>query len=122
MKTAAKDDNPENSDAAAHARIFDDEELKTLWANGVGADKDWRRARNSVKAGERGFPPEIAQKFRANIAEFTVAADQVLSGRENRIWVPDFEPLRAAIMQRKHDSHLTGHPGRDTMVGILLRH
>ena len=24
-------------------------------------------------------------------------------------------------MQRTHDSHLTGHPGRDTMVGILLR-
>lgn len=57
----------------------------------------------------------------ANIAECSVAADNVLRGRENRIWVPDYEPLRTAIMQQIHDSSLTGHPGKDTMVGMILR-
>ena len=51
----------------------------------------------------------------------SVAADNILRGRENRIWVPDFEPLRTAIMQNIHDSHLVGHPGRDTMISMPLR-
>ena len=71
--------------------------------------------------GERSFPPDIALKFRANIAECTVAADSVLRGREGRVWVPDYEPLRTAIIQQTHDSQLAGHPGRDTMISILLR-
>lgn len=108
-------------DPAALARISDDDEIQALWNQGVSCDHDWRRARDAVKLGERSFPPEIAQKLTANIAECTVAADSVLRGRENRIWVPDYEPLRTAIMQRTHDSYLAGHPGKDTMVGILLR-
>ena len=110
-----------NNDLSHSAAIFDDDELQTLWKQGVESDQDWRRARDAVLAGERGFPPEIAIKYKANIAEFNVAADNVLRGRDNRIWVPDYEPLRTAIMQRIHDSHLTGHPGKDTMVGIILR-
>ena len=114
-------DEGENIDSAAQAKLFDDEELQTLWAKAVEMDKDWKRARNAVKAGERSFPPDIAVKYKANIAECTVAADGVLRGRENRVWVPDYEPLRTAILQQTHDSHLAGHPGRDTMVGIILR-
>ena len=108
-------------DTAADIRLFEDDEIQSLWAQGVIADKVWQQARDSVKIGERSFPPDIAQNFKANIAELTVAADGILRGRENRIWVPDFEPLRTAIMQKTHDSHLSGHPGRDTMIGILLR-
>lgn len=74
-----------------------------------------------MKSGERSFPPDISYKLSANIAECTVAADNVLRGRENRIWIPDYEPLRTALMQHIHDSHLGGHPGKDTMVGMLLR-
>lgn len=113
--------NPENTDPAISANIFEDEELQQLWKRGVEADKDWQRARDAVRAGERGFPPDLACKLSANIAECTVAADNVLRGRENRIWVPDYEPLRTGIMQRIHDSSLTGHPGKDTMVSMILR-
>ncbi|KAI0991047.1 hypothetical protein K3495_g17140, partial [Podosphaera aphanis] len=109
------------ADLATHAAIFDDDELQALWKQGVESDEDWRRARDAVQLGERSFPPDLAVKLSANIAECAVTADGVLHGRENRIWVPDYEPLRTAIMQRTHDSVLTGHPGRDTMIGILLR-
>ena len=85
------------------------------------SDGDWIRARNTVQAGERGFPPDLSYKLSANIADCSVAADGVLRGRENRIWVPVYEPLRTAIMQQVHDSHLSGHPGKDTMIRILLR-
>lgn len=109
------------TDVACGARIFDDEVLQGLWREGVLADKSWRRARDSVKMGHRSFPPDLALHHSANIAECTVAADGVLRGRENRIWVPDYEPLQTAIMQRTHDSHLAGHPGRDTMISMILR-
>lgn len=110
-----------DSEPSIHARVFDDDEMQLLWEKGVNTDEDWRRARDAVKAGDRSFPADIALKSRVNIAECTVAADGVLRGRENRIWVPDYEPLRTSILQRIHDSYLSGHPGRDTMVGILLR-
>ncbi|KAI0992938.1 hypothetical protein K3495_g15246 [Podosphaera aphanis] len=108
-------------DQAATTRLFDEEDLQRLWSEGVMSDKDWRRARDAVRSGERGFPPDIAHKISANIAKCSVAADGFLRGRENRVWVPDHEPLRTAIMQRIHDSHLAGHPGRDTMIGLILR-
>lgn len=108
-------------DPATSTRLFEDENLQMLWKRGITIDKDWQRARNAVSTGERSFPPDLALKLSLNIAECTVAADGILRGRENRILVPDFEPLRTAIMQQIHDSHLTGHPGKDTMVGLILR-
>ena len=72
-------------DLATQVRLFEDEEVQSLWARAVEMDKDWIRARNAVKAGERSFPPDIAVKYKANIAECTVAADGVLRGRENRV-------------------------------------
>ena len=116
-----QENNSVDTDPASSAKLFEDEELQLLWKRGVESDKDWRRARDAVRTGERGFPPDIAYKLSANIAECKVAADSVLRGRENRIWVPDYEPLRTAIMQRIHDSTLTGHPGKDTMVSMILR-
>lgn len=110
-----------DTDPAALAKLFEDDSMQSLWAIAVEKDKDWIRARNAVQEGERSFPPDIALKYKVNIAECTVAADGVIRGRENRIWVPDYEPLRTSIMQNIHDSYLAGHPGRDTMVGILLR-
>lgn len=120
--TAARDESPDSDeDPATLAKVFEDDEMQELWKNGVKLDKNWRRARDAVAAGERGFPPDLAHQMAANIAECSVAGDRILRGRENRIWVPDYEPLRTAIMQKIHDSSLTGHPGKDTMVGIILR-
>lgn len=39
----------------------------------------------------------------------------------NRLWIPDWEPLRTALIQKTHDSHITGHPGRDSTLAILSR-
>ena len=59
--------------------------MQTLWKQGVEYDKDWQRARDAVSAGERSFPPDLAIKLTANIADCNVAADGVLRGRENRV-------------------------------------
>ncbi|KAI1007572.1 hypothetical protein K3495_g649 [Podosphaera aphanis] len=112
---------PDEDDPATSAKLFEDDGMQALWKIGVESDNDWRRARNAVRAGERGFPADLAYKLSANIAECTVAADGILKGRENRIWVPNYEPLRTSILQRTHDSQLAGHPGKDGMVGMILR-
>ncbi|KAI0990904.1 hypothetical protein K3495_g17283, partial [Podosphaera aphanis] len=91
-------DIEEQVNLAVKARIFEEDDLQALWEQAMVEDKDWQRARHAVQSGERGFPPDIAQKTKVNIAECSVAADGVLRGRENHIWVPDYEPLRTAIM------------------------
>ena len=108
-------------DPALFTCVTENNEIQKLWKHGVEADEDWRRARDVVTAGERSFPPDLAHKFRVNIGECSVASDGILRVRENRIWMPEYEPLRTALMQHSHDSHLTGHPGRDTMAGIILQ-
>lgn len=118
--TNNRESNTENNQII-NTKVFEDNELQILWEKGIDFDKDWCRARNAIQKGERGFPPDLANKFTINIAECTVAADEVIRVRNNRIWVPDYEPLRTSIIQKTHDSYLGGHPGRDTMVGIILR-
>lgn len=116
-----KNDSENSEDVAAQAQIFDDDKMQALWKRGVKTEGDWRRTRDAVKSGERGLPPDLALRFNVNIAECTVWADGVLRGRGNRVWVPDYEPLRTSIIQRVHNSHLAGHPCRDTTIGILLK-
>lgn len=113
--------NDDNEDPAAGAILFENDELQILWKQAIKSNIDWRRARDAVRSGQRSFPPDLTYKLSANIAECTVAADGVLRGRENRIWVPDYEPFRTAIMKHVHDNHLGGHPGSDTMIRVLLR-
>ncbi|KAJ6436495.1 retrovirus polyprotein [Purpureocillium lavendulum] len=52
--------------------------------------------------------------------ECSIDAGQRLWGRE-RIWVPNYEPLRTRLMQETHDSALAGHPGRDMLKSLLAR-
>lgn len=42
--------------------LFEEVELQRLWEEGVEADRDWRRATDSVSAADRGFPPDMLQK------------------------------------------------------------
>lgn len=38
-----------------------------------------------------------------------------------RIWIPKWEPLQTALIQKPHDSHITGHPGCDSTYAILSK-
>ena len=69
-----------------------------------------------VKKSERQFPPEL--KVKASIAECHIDPRGLLLFRDH-IWVPASEPLRTKLIQETHDSHITGHPGRDSTFVIL---
>jgi Integrase zinc binding domain len=71
-----------------------------------------------VKSNQRQFPPEL--KVKVSIAECYIDPRGLLLFRD-RIWVPASEPLRTKLIQDTHDSHITGHPGRDSTFAILSR-
>jgi integrase-like protein len=55
-----------------------------------------------------------------SISECKVDEQNRLQFRD-RLWVPDYEPLRTGLIQSTHDSILTGHPGKDALYAILAR-
>ncbi len=87
------------------------------WEEAINEDERYQLAKECVKRGDRVFPKEAG--FRVAIADCSVADDR-LCYRE-RLWVPNSEELRTRILQTTHDSHLTGHPGKENMSAILRR-
>ncbi|KAF7574116.1 hypothetical protein PtrM4_057390 [Pyrenophora tritici-repentis] len=69
---------------------------------------------------ERNLPTILQKEKAVSIAECTLDERGLLRFRD-RIWIPDCEPLRTQIIQNIHDSHITGHPGRDLTYTILSR-
>lgn len=43
----------------------------------------------------------------------------VLHYRE-RIWLPNYEPLTTAVINKTRDSFLSGHPGRNSNISLIL--
>jgi len=95
-----------------------DPDLQALWTMATERDESFEKIRKAVTDGLRKFPREL--DLHVSIAECDVDPFGKLRYRE-RIWIPDFEPLRTELMQRTHDSILTGHPGRDATLAILSR-
>ena len=99
--------------------LFEDPELQSLWDKGVQNDqKNFLHIYNALHKGLACFPPQL--KLKAPIGECIVDSRGALCFR-NRLWIPEWEPLRTALIQRTHDSHMTGHPGRDNTFAILAR-
>ncbi|KAM4056427.1 retrotransposon nucleocapsid protein [Hirsutella rhossiliensis] len=82
-------------------RIFEDEELQQLWHAARQEDK-------------------LYQELTKLVADGAKNNRGLLCFRE-RVWIPGSEPLRTRIIQETHDSHITGHPGRDLTYSTLSR-
>ncbi|KAM4063961.1 reverse transcriptase (RNA-dependent DNA polymerase) [Hirsutella rhossiliensis] len=86
------------------AKLFFDSALQLLWDRGLIEDGEYRNIHASVVQGNATFPSEY------NLS----------------VQVPDCEiDDRGALLRRgalwTHDSHITGHPGRDVTLNILQR-
>jgi hypothetical protein len=97
---------------------LDDPEIEQLWRTAINHDEHYQRTRQAVKDELIRFPRELL--VRVSISECRIDGQDRLLYRD-RLWVPDNEPLRTKIMQRTHDSLLTGHPGRNALYAILAR-
>ncbi|CCE34682.1 uncharacterized protein CPUR_08618 [Claviceps purpurea 20.1] len=98
--------------------IFEDFEMQTLWDRAVSLDPIYRASHAAVHRGDRSLPTELDHKVQMPDCSFDERG--ALCCR-NAVWVPDHEPLRTALIQRTHDSYITGHPGRDATLAILAR-
>lgn len=97
----------------------DDNQLKLLWNQALDSQEgeSYLKASNVVQNQERQFPADL--NHRISTGECSIAS-KILNYRE-RIWLPTFEPLTTTIIQKTHDSFLSGHPGRDATIALVTR-
>jgi hypothetical protein len=100
-------------------RTFTDR-LRRLWDEGKAQDKDFEQLTAAVRQGRRVFPTDLASPVKVSVADCIVDDNGYLRFR-GRLWVPDYEPLRTAIIQELHDSVLTGHPGKNGTIIVVSR-
>ncbi|KAI0993792.1 hypothetical protein K3495_g14392 [Podosphaera aphanis] len=99
----------------------DDEQLKGLWTTALQSKEvieKYLKAYPAVQNQLHQFPTEL--NLRLATGECSISDNQFLQYRE-RIWLPNYEPLTTAIIQKTHDSFLSGHPGRDSTIALVAR-
>ena len=100
------------------ASPFGNEHLSKLWEEALMANKRYWVMRDLVRSGARNFP--TAWGLPISISECKIDEKQRLCWRD-RIWIPAYEKLRTAILQKMHDSPLGGHPGREALRDLVSR-
>lgn len=95
-----------------------DFDFERLWTTATHADEHYQRLRQAVSDNLARFPRDL--HTRMSISECKVDEQNRLRFRD-RLWVPDYEPLRTGLIQSTHDSILTGHPGKNALYAILAR-
>jgi hypothetical protein len=99
--------------------IFAEEELAALWDEGAAQDGALSEAYRAVLRGDRNFPPKLG--YKVALAECAMDGRGALQFR-GRVWVPQWEPLQTAIIQRSHDApSMAEHPGREATREIISR-
>lgn len=99
--------------------IFSNDQFQILWDTALENDTKVHVLYNSLENGDRSFPTSISD-LKISLAECKFNARGALTFRD-RVWIPDYEPLKTALIQETHDSHVTGHPGRDSTLAIINR-
>lgn len=94
--------------------------LRKLWEEGRAQDKDFKQLTNAIRQGERVFPANLSSPVKVSVSDCTIDENGYLRFR-GRLWVPNYEPLRTAIVQELHDSVLTGHPGKNGTIAVVSR-
>src|SRR5271163_2167307 len=92
--------------------------IEDLWTTALEQDKSFEGIMDAIRREDRRFPPQL--KLQVTMAECSLDERGRPRFRE-RLWAPEYEPLRTRIIQDTHDSVVTGHPGRDLLVSILSR-
>ncbi len=98
--------------------LFENAELQQLWEEARQSDIPYQEISRAVLGGIRKLAASL--QVNTSLAECDLDGRQLLRFRK-RIWIPNCEPLRTKIIQQTHDSHITGHPGRDATYAILAR-
>ena len=71
-------------------------DFERLWTTAIDTDEHYRRLRQAVNDDLARFPRDL--RTRISISECRVDEQNRLKFRD-RLWVPDYEPLRTRLMQ-----------------------
>ncbi|KAI0996221.1 hypothetical protein K3495_g11958 [Podosphaera aphanis] len=100
-------------------QLFLEKVLEDLWNEGEANDASmFEELYKAMWQNERALPPGLGIKV--SLAECELDPRGALCFRK-RLWIPNWEPLQTALIQKTHDSHVTGHPGRNNTLAILSR-
>ena len=92
--------------------------LEDQWHEAEQQDEKIPVLKHAVREGFPRFPKEL--RLHISIGECELDGENKLLFRKRR-WVPDNEALRTRLMQEAHDTTIAGHPGHNTLYGILAR-
>lgn len=97
----------------------DPTEMEQRWQEALHRDEDYKVLLGAAKEGSRTVP-ESCRHLKISASDLSEADGKLLW--RGRLWVPGSEPLRTGLIQEMHDSYLTGHPGKNTLVGLMSRY
>jgi transposase InsO family protein len=113
-----------------------DQELNAIWKDLKTRDRTYQTVFRAVRSGERNIPPEVRLKIQ--LSDCHIDAQENLRHR-GKLWVPGapftmederkqagdedkgMDSLRTKILQKCHDSPISGHPGREGTAFITGR-
>jgi hypothetical protein len=91
--------------------------LEDLWTTALETDTVYQKLVQALREGAPRFPTELG--IRVSVSDCALMNDQLTY--RNRRWVPEREPLRTGLIQRMHDSPLSGHPGKEGTLFLMRR-
>jgi hypothetical protein len=91
--------------------------LEDLWTSTTETDMVYQRLAEALRDSAPRFPTELG--IRVSVSDCSLVDGQLLY--RNRRWVPEGEPLRTGLIQRMHDSPLSGHPGKEGTLFLMRR-
>ena len=102
------------------AYVFENETLQRLWKSAVTSGPEYRSIHVAIAESDTSrFPASLGLNAAAQMSEASLV-DGIPYYRGS-IWIPEYEPLRTAIIQRCHDTAESGHPGRDGTLEAVRR-
>lgn len=97
---------------------FEDSTWTSFWNIAIQEDQDYQIALQAIQEGEKSWPRSL--RLQVSISECDLDFLGRLRFRE-RLWIPSYEPLRTSIIQKVHDSSLSGHPGHEVTYSLISR-
>lgn len=96
--------------------FFQEEELQKLWDVGAQKDTNFYKLYLSLWRNKRSFPTELGVK--TSLSECDIDNRGALYFTR-RLWIPEWELLKTALIQNSYDSRETGHPGHNSTLAIV---
>jgi len=118
IATGATRDQRDNVSLPLGCHIFADRHMQELWDAAMQEDPSYRVRLQAVQSGATRFPPEA--NTTQQIVDCGISAHKALLWR-GVTWLPSWEPLTTTVIQKAHESPMSGHPGKNTTFHMLRR-